>query len=145
MTDTLISFETAILAKEKGFNKKVLFSYENSYKKSFLYCGGVLYNSSKNKYSYTENLEYNLYNHNSQKKLKVYSAPSQSLLQKWLREKHNIIILIELKDSSMSLYTPITIYVVSKTTMMIAHLPKSFDSYEDALEAGLIEGLKLIK
>ena len=137
MEDTLISFEVAILAKEKGFNKKVLFSYEYSDKKSFLYCGGVLYNSSKNKYGYTENLEYNLYNHNSHKKLKVYSAPSQSLLQKWLREKHNIeVYIIPWIYNNKTVYDFFVNYEGES---------RAYSTYELALESGLLEGLKLIK
>jgi hypothetical protein len=137
MEDTLISFETAKLAKKKGFNKKVLFSYEYSDKKSFLYCGGVLYNSSKNKYGYTENLEYNLYNHNSHKKLKVYSAPSQSLLQKWLREKHNIeVYIIPWIYNNKTVYDFFVNYEGES---------RAYSTYELALESGLLEGLKLIK
>ena len=137
MEDTLISFKTAKLAKKKGFNKKVLFSYEYSDKKSFLYCGGVLYNSSKNKYGYTENLEYNLYNHNSHKKLKVYSAPSQSLLQKWLREKHNIeVYIIPWIYNNKTVYDFFVNYEGES---------RAYSTYELALESGLLEGLKLIK
>ena len=137
MEDTLISFETAKLAKKKGFNKKVLFSYEYSDKKSFLYCGGVLYNSSKNKYGYTENLEYNLYNHNSHKKLKVYSAPSQYLLQKWLREKHNIeVYIIPWIYNNKTVYDFFVNYEGES---------RAYSTYELALESGLLEGLKLIK
>jgi hypothetical protein len=137
MEDTLISFKTAKLAKEKGFNKKVLFSYEYSDKKSFLYCGGVLYNSSKNKYGYTENLEYNLYNHNSHKKLKVYSAPSQSKLQAWLREKHNIeVYIIPWVYNNKTVYD----FFVNYEGESMA-----YSTYELALETSLIEGLKHIK
>ena len=137
MKNTLINFETAKLAKKKGFNKKVLFSYEYSDKKSFLYCGGVLYNSSKNKYGYTENLEYNLYNHNSHKKLKVYSAPSQSLLQKWLREKHNIeVYIIPWIYNNKTVYDFFVNYEGES---------RAYSTYELALESGLLEGLKLIK
>lgn len=145
MGDTLISFKTAKLAKKKGFNKKVLFSYEYSDKKSFLYCGGVLYNSSKNKYGYTENLEYNLYNHNSHKKLKVYSAPSQSKLQAWLRKKHNIHITITYDWHLFDVNIMSMQSNVSLESSLTGITPHKFTTYEDALEAGLIEGLKLIK
>ena len=157
MEDTLISFKTAKLARKKGFKEPCL-AYINIFKditfnessdwqikerQSLMGC-----NAPENTFiSKTVSSQGLFQSVNSKETLEpsIWDLPTQSLLQKWLREKHNIIVLIELKDSSMSLYTPITIYIASKTTMMIAHLPKSFDSYEDALETGLIEGLKHIK
>ncbi len=94
MIEELISFETAKLAKEKGFNEQC-------------------------------------------------SAPTQSLLQKWLREVHNIHVNVsygltftfkingDLKGNDYVDYSNIEEYW-SRT-------------YEEALEKGLIEGLKLIE
>ena len=56
MTDTLVSFAAAILAKEKGFNEP---------------CS-------------------HRYNVGATSELNDLLAPTQSLLQRWLREKHNI-------------------------------------------------------
>ena len=73
MEEQLISFETAKLAKEKGFNEPV----QNMYKDD------TLQNSKMDMGGHPNN-----YNN-------CYSAPPQSFLQKWLREKHNLVIGIE--------------------------------------------------
>lgn len=124
MENTLISFETAKIAKEKGFNEPCdSWFFENA--------DGLHNNASEWV--------------NSMLAIDDYSAPTQSLLQKWLREKHSIIVLVGLKESSLSLYTPTIQYIASKTTSLIAHFPTHFKTYEEALELGLIEGLKRIK
>jgi len=68
MKEQLISFKTAKLAKEKGFNEPCSMWYE----------GHTLSPSEKPGYNSEDPTE--------------YAAPTQSLLQKWLREKHNIDI-----------------------------------------------------
>ena len=124
MTDQLISFETAKLAKEKGFNIPVHGMYvEKGYEPQ----------------NYPEPNE-SAYNWNSRS---GYSAPTQSLLQKWLREKHNIHFVIKIfYDSKLhkTTYTADPIELGQGRTKRI--LPQ--DTYEEALEAGLIEALKLI-
>ena len=70
-------------------------------------------------------------------------------LQKWLREEHNIYIQPSLE--MIVLDSPV--YVVSifikndKSEFGITRMSYTtgFRSYEDALEAGLYQGLKLIK
>ena len=63
---------------------------------------------------------------------------SQSLLAKWLREKHNIH-LIAYKNINIDGYD--WCYI---TTDGITNI-NSYKTYEEALEAGLQEALKLIK
>ena len=60
-----------------------------------------------------------------------YSAPTQSELQKWLRDKHNILVLIDRGDKP---------YI----TFQHNRSKEDFDTYEEALEKGLQEALKLI-
>ena len=122
MEDTLITFETAKLAKEKGFEFKVVWEYilgfENNYE--------------RDKY-----------------------LPTQSLLAKWLREKYDIEINItrmppEVIKSSFNKGNK----RIKKYNMWVWNLNGNpriensslfFDNYEEALEAGLQEALKLIK
>ena len=71
---------------------------------------------------------------------KVYGLydgiPTQSLLQKWLRDEHDIIVEVH------SQYMPNSTY---KYGVKVKHeFYDSFDTYEEALEMGLKEGLKLI-
>ncbi|WP_394749599.1 hypothetical protein [Spongiimicrobium salis] len=67
MKEQLISFETAKLAKEKGFNEVVIDNYGPM--ESILWKGQ---------------------HKNSELRYLEYSAPTQSSLQKWLRDKHGI-------------------------------------------------------
>ena len=63
-----------------------------------------------------------------------YSAPTQALLQRWLREEYNIDIFIE------SGYC----YIIQneKTKIIETFL---FPTYEEALEEGLLSALKMIR
>lgn len=119
MEEQLISFETAKLAKEKGFNiyQDIQYSQEVIDKT-------ITYN-------YTE----------SQCRLfgDVYYAPTQSLLQRWLREEHEINIVIFPANNQESWF-----YGVNKVMWQSCSRETLYNSYEEALEAGLKEALKLI-
>ncbi len=75
MKDEIISYETALLAKEKGFNEPV-FNYFSENKDICI----------------IENPEGAKCNINP---TGIVSIPTQSLLQRWLREVHNIFITVE--------------------------------------------------
>lgn len=65
---------------------------------------------------------------------------SQSLLQKWAREEHNITIGIFRQPEHWEIMiSQITPY----SCILDSHI--KYDTYEEALEAGLQEALKLIK
>ena len=98
MEDTLITFETAKLAKEKGWNGDFVESHK--------------------------------------------ILTTQSLLAKWLREKHGIDILVQRNFSN-----GIKKYIL--TPCFDKPIVKGYQSveknnYEDAYEIGLQEALKLI-
>lgn len=119
MSDTIVSFEIAKLAKEKGFKANTTKYYTpNSHK-----------------------LVYSLYivKHNTLR-IPTYS---QSLLQKWLREKHNIHIII-LTGKGDKIWWSFQLIEIS-TNELLLDWDNSKDTYEEALEEGLKEGLKLIK
>lgn len=124
MEDKLIEFETAKLAKEKGFEKCSNW-YHVETKQLSIADGSV--------YRYQEELKGN-----------DLPAPTQSLLQKWLREKHNINIMVypELYNGKITYYH-YDIY----TDLSITYSENLFDfkTYEEALEFGLQEALKLIE
>lgn len=117
MKEQLISLETAKLAKEKGFDWKT--------EQSWSYIIGV---------DGKHFLNYNIY--------KGYSAPTQAFLQKWLRERPTPIIV-----------TPITDFVAWEVeilnpdtgTISIDKVnDRWIDSYEAALETGLLAALNTI-
>lgn len=114
MKEQLISFETAkSLTKVGGFEKSW---GEVAYKKE----DEKLYGDTG---GYTD-----------------YPAPTQSLLQKWLREVHNIIV--EPSYNQIYNYFELEIFILNNKTLGKA---QTFSSYEQALEKGLQEALKLIK
>ena len=73
ITEDYVSFETAKLLKEKGFNE---------------YCYGYYYTS-----------KYMTYGEFKQKNLELfpdsYSAPTLQMAMKWLREVHNILLVVD--------------------------------------------------
>ena len=125
MEDTRITFETAKLAKEKGFPQepnKLKIPYYN-YKGEFK--GDV--KDWLRKYLRKEDTS----------DVESVSAPTQSLLAKFLREEHNIH-LIAYKNINIDGYD--WCYI---TTDGITNI-NSYKTYEEALEAGLYQALLLL-
>jgi hypothetical protein len=87
----------------------------------------------------------------------IYESPTQSLLQKWLREVHNLHIKIDdFIDDELGIEWDYEIVIigtdVDEKGTYIPLIPYSIDdilrkflNYESALESGLQEALKLIK
>ena len=126
MEDTRVTFETAKLAKEKGFyqepnrRKVPYYNYKGEFK-------GDVSDWRIRKYIRGEDTS----------DIEFVSAPTQSLLAKWLREEHNIH-LIAYKNINIDGYD--WCYI---TTDGITNI-NSYKTYEEALEIGLQEALKLI-
>lgn len=138
MEEQLISFETAKIAKEKGFDEKVYREYDKS---------GYLRCTSKS-------ADVVLGPYDELLKSTEYPAPTQSLLQKWLREVHNIIVTSKPYQDDVSNETDEDIEFQTLWENEILDVKDSYNifsdntfyhSYEEALEIGLQESLKLIK
>lgn len=123
MKEQLISLKTAILAKEKGFDVKV----------NALYSGEILFEQGNVQPPILE-----LTNFNTMKDTSC-SAPTQSLLQKWLREKHKCDIIINITSMTNEYWAYIPNFIIGNWTS------KNCTTYEEALEKGLYEALKLLK
>ena len=125
MEEKLISLETAKLAKKKGFihtQKKVYYNGELGYLTLDDLKDGKL----------VDNIEY---------------APTQSLLQKWLREKHGIHISLKtsvIVGSKDEVYYNVYLIDNTKDNRFYPLWEVEDSAYEDALENGLLEALKLI-
>jgi hypothetical protein len=118
MEDQLISFETAILAKEKGFD--ILDEDTNP-----IYVNGIL-----------------LYRGHGCTDELLFVAIKQSLLQKWLREVHNIHIWIRFRqDEPVNKYEYNILIDINDKRNEKAEI---CESYENALEIALYESLLLI-
>ncbi|MFR6547476.1 MAG: hypothetical protein ACLUPQ_18055 [Phocaeicola vulgatus] len=129
MTEEFVTLETAKLLKEKGFKEDVFTFYEVDCVE-----GDMILSET-----YDESENFN-------EKNDCLSAPTQSLAQKWLRETKNIHICVYNCACGYG-------YEISKAdngTHMASSVYKGtndgeeWDSYEEALEAGLQEALKLI-
>ena len=167
MKEQLISFETAKLAKEKGFDISTHSYYfednkfkENSIKGTNGYYGDEYefnlseFNENWNDKWLTKKTGDRCFGCSKQKGyLETFSAPTQSLLQRWLREVHNIYV--ESYHDLTSDGTKIQFYtswgfLQQKDKNGNRNVNGWYDeyndwkTYEEALEIGLQEALKLI-
>ncbi len=142
MKDQLITLETAKLAKEKGFKEPVLYGWEQYYKTYVSTIGGM-YHTNHNKKEISIDQISNKNTRNS------VSRPTQSLLQRWLIHNHNLISIpyyrngcyhISVKNAYGRLFEP------SRNDIgKFLWKAEGYTDYEEALEEGLQEALKLIK
>lgn len=126
MKEQLISFETAKLAKEKGFNIATSHGYyrhgtEEDFRELLLWVNA------------------------EEKEPEFGFAPTQALLQKWLREIHSTYVtsLPSYSDNSDKKKHFFEI-AFQNTIKQMGDKFGYFDTYEQALEVGLLEALKLL-
>ena len=131
-----INFETSKLAKEKGYNIETEAYYTEN---------GDLFT------------DINFLSLQQSKPENCYYAPTQSNLQKWLREKHNLHVEVVYNpvfiENEHKNYYPVlkakenVFYIQYRKIngMDYKYFPKCwFVTYEDCLELGLLELLKTI-
>lgn len=118
MREQLVSLNVARLLREKGFRLITLCYYDEE-----------------------ESIIYNPGDWNAPLfKGKINSAPTQSLAQKWLREEKDIIVIVNYNCVGCAVWN----YKIFTNKTDIRISDTSFSTYEEALEAGLIETLKLV-
>jgi hypothetical protein len=153
MEDTLISFKTAQLAKKVGFDIETIHVYIN--KKLITNFVDLVHQSDPNntiinlsQFKNNWNKKYVVFDKtgteifgpevDNKQYFKAYSAPTQSLLQKWVREIHNINIgMTYFKYDDISNYWESRVHYYG--------LMEINNSYETALEEALYQALLLIK
>lgn len=128
MKEKLISFSTAKLAKERGFDWKCL----------YFYCMNSTCNHIDTPTEYSFKVNANFDSEDNFGYGKTWSAPTLTFLQQWLREKHDIDITIGIVANIH--YD----YYLHHNRNRINEDMGYYISYEEALEAGLLEALKLI-
>ena len=134
MKEELISYETAKLAKEKGFNIPVTNYWSTGIKSRI--SQGMEYMSDD---AYTEsNWNNGEGNYPTLKEEVSCSAPTQSLLQRWLREKHNTHCQANQSSDGMDWYW------MTNTQCQMGRDARN-KTYEEALGKALFSALKLIK
>lgn len=115
--EELITYPTAKLAKEKGFDWECLFLLSPKYhSEKPLECEWENWNKTPH----------------------LISLPTQSLLQKWLREKHGILAYVNPRRLHVFEYN-----IVTSDDHIIGS--ERLTNWEEVLEKGLQEALKLIK
>jgi len=119
MKEELISFETAKLAKEKGFNEPQFNDYLNEQLEKYT-----------SKSTHEQCIE------------EYYLAPTQGLLQKWLRDIYNIDVEAPLVYRLNTRKYQVRIY--RHNTKIILSTFHYYNTYEEALEEGLYQALLLV-
>ncbi len=122
MKEQLIGFETAKLAKKKGFNLNCGMRYNEK---------GVLTATKLGMNGYPNNFT------------DSYAASTQSLLQKWLREEHSLHISLYIQENTYLHRWRVKVFYLDKLEDPNVHF-WDFDTYEEALEKGLQGALNLI-
>ncbi len=126
LLEELISFKTAKLAKEKG----------------------CVINGTVTVYDADGNLTLDIGVNNEDIGMnnESYDAPTQSLVQKWLRDVHHIQIVIDVKQLDLEIFEyKYDVNVYSSLIEEDWENDDMFDTYELALEDALFDSLKLIK
>lgn len=120
MEEQKISVDTAKLAKEKGFDDIECNGYyhiNSGYSSGYAFCYSCV----------------------SKQENSAILSPTQSLLQKWIREVHDIEIAVQWFDKGY-------IFAVNRKPFKAnTYKVSNINSYEEALEVALVEALKLIK
>ena len=158
MEETRIQYNTAVLSKKKGFNipvpayysqeGKLIINFEDSgYNESEYYFDANSFNENWNDGRRVNDVNNSCYGCNKGSYKPVYSAPTQSLLQKFLREVHNIHIEINLGHDQLHIWYDFHLYKIEKSYNYtpIGQSESELKTYEAALEQALITGLNLIK
>lgn len=124
MQEDVIKFKTAKLAQEKGYvgNSYSYHGYDSD--------GKLCYNRRQ----YNDNVNF--------RKTGIYAAPTQSLLQKWLREVHSLRV-----EVSYDAWGSLTYDYQITTSDKRDHIESidAFHTHEEALEEGLQVALDRIE
>lgn len=150
MTEKIVTFETAKLLKKKEFNERTLYAYQNN---GMLYNDGNRIAASYNSLPVPDLCEAFLDCDELKSclhcRLAIYliAAPTHSVAQKWLRETKNLHISIVRNACGYG-------YDICKAdngTFIAAGIfdgPNDggqWDTYEEALEAGIQKALKIME
>jgi len=148
MKEQLISLETAKIIKEKEFFEAVDVSYieylktRKSDNPSFRMKKGEIEIEKGHFINNHPIVDYSNINYI------MYAAPTQSFLQKWIREKHNIHIQIYVEHDDNIIWWDYNLFKIKKgynfESINNIIIDNICNSYEEALEMGLQESLKLI-
>jgi hypothetical protein len=143
MKEQLISFKTAKLAKEKGFDNSIYGSYINQ-NLWYLKDGTLCFCEWDEELESVDDFLF--------KTEDLTPRPTQALLQKWLREEYNVYIssIVDATTEPKFTWTILKFEGNAKDltekewTWDFSNSSFLYKTYEEALEEGLYEALKLI-
>jgi len=125
MRDELITYETALLAKDKGWNQRGSYMYDRH-----------------NEIQTVPSIKH-IFHEGGMKAIQTPQqlfAPTQTTIHKWLRKKHNIHISLTHKFNG---YYECDVYSLVEDEFEVTRGYSM--EYEEALETGIFEALKLIE
>ena len=118
--ESYVSFDTARMLKEVGFRELTKTHYSNR---------GQVWETALPA-DYNDDFNCNTCN-----------RPTQALAARWLREAHNILIILNPTLDGWML----DLFDLKKHSYILCNQDTFTNSYEASLEAGLLEAIKLIK
>lgn len=144
MQEQRISFGTAKLAKEKGFHWRTLLRTDPPYPGATV--GRIAYSDAPHQQDYRnpcfseegKEISPKMYNPNNPH----YPQPTQGLLARWIRERHNMHLVCGPIDEGKWEYF---IFDLSGQSILTTDEMLNYASYEECMEAAIIEALNLIK
>ena len=143
MNNNLITYETAKLAKEKGFDQNTydfwILEDDISSTEDQEFCEHIRKHHSR------------LFNWNS--RIDTYSQPTMSSLQDWLREKHGIVAYVKMvtritvHEGTKFQYDGSIKIIPNNDVIQTDYFPRRtlYNKWNNCLEAVLLEALKLVK
>lgn len=139
MKEQIVTFETAKTAKEKGFSSIEVLTYFYTNPRSKMF--GLDEHGRPYKIKNTSNKLYKVGEHAALKIENVIEATTQSLLQKWLRDEHNIDCIVSPFMGKRKIHGYHSYICMGESWELIGY---SYTNYEDALELSLIAALQKI-
>jgi hypothetical protein len=132
--DQIVTLETAKLAMEVGFKENVTHLYLDG--ENILLMIATAYTTPPYRVSMSdietppeELLEDGV------------PAPTQTALSRWLREKHDMYVSVDM----MAFKRGWIVDIISISRKVVCFKAKDFDTYEEALEEGLKQACKIVK
>ena len=121
--ESYVSFDTARMLKEAGFEANLRTMYVEEEKDEWAFWDS---GAKRSDYNYFDD---------------TIACPTQALAARWLREEHNIFIQLNPTFDGWLL----DLFDLKKHQYILTNKDANADSYEQALEDGLQEAIKLIK
>lgn len=142
--EQFVGYKVALLLKEKGFDEEVFTYYHVHDRYDFSYMDdGEFENYCENDYEQV-NDNYSFFNHCS-----IYRAArcTQQMAMRWLREKHNIAILVSPDNKAYYLwnYEVLRMKDVKENKIEILCKDTAFASYEQACESAIENALNYVE